>query len=186
MRSCGQLCWLDWRVCSRTRRIDRAFGLDVNEALPNQGRDLLRCSRGFIVFPDPDDEPSFLRQSRVGVSVAFLVRDDLGSPPCSIVDRDCAMLGAPMPDAAVYKDGYLGTAKHNISAPTEPRQRGSVDRIAQAKSMKSSSQRELTRRVTLRLRLEPPANGFILRNGCSEGSLGVIGHYTIFARCRGM
>jgi hypothetical protein len=71
------------------------------------------------MFPNPNNQPTPVRQSLVRIDVTPLVRENLGSPEIRIRFRPSRVVRAPMPKTAVNENRHLGASKDKICSATD-------------------------------------------------------------------
>lgn len=87
------------------------------------------------MFPNTNHQPATASELVVGVRVARDVRKNLLAPKLLIGFWPRCVLGAAMPEAAIYEDGNSGTSKNDIRSASRMLKRLSIDRVAKPHSM---------------------------------------------------
>jgi hypothetical protein len=118
-------------------------GSDVPKAILYAIRRLHRI----LVLPDPDNLPPALTEETVGLPVACLVSRQLVLPPFGVGLRPRAVLGAGMPEAAVYVNRHVSRAEHDVGTGTQARNGGTVHPEAEATAVQLRADRQLRESV---------------------------------------
>jgi hypothetical protein len=99
------------------------------------------------MLPHPNDFPTGLRESPVGVTVTPSVRLNLLSPELCVVHRPGRMVGTPVPKAPVDHHYNSGSPKDEIGSSTEPLKDLTVYQVAEATPVQDPAQFELGLRI---------------------------------------
>lgn len=102
--------------------------------------------RRFLVLEESYDRPPIQAKRTVGVSVARLIRFELGDPPLTVSSRGRAVFWTRMPKATIDEDGNPLGGEHNIDATTIPYD-GPINKKTEAEPMQRRPQRKLWTRV---------------------------------------
>lgn len=82
------------------------------------------------MLPHANNGPARFGQSGIGIEIACSIAFKLCSPPFAVGFRPGAVLGAPVPETAIYEHGDLRSGEDDVGAP--PRQYRVVDPISEA------------------------------------------------------
>ena len=99
------------------------------------------------MFPHPDNPPAGIKQGLVGFPIPLDVTSEFCFPKLDIRFWQCPMIRAPMPEAAVDKNGYLRTTKDDVSSSWKGWDRPNVHAVAETHSVQLPPQRKLWTRV---------------------------------------
>jgi hypothetical protein len=119
-----------------------------------------------LVLPKTESQPARFGQAAVGIRISSAVRLDLVAPPLRVRLRPRCVNGAPVPEAAVDKNGDAGTWEDDVCLPTQAGHRPDMDAKAKAAPMKLGPKRNLWCGIPRDLELHPPACGFGRRHDC--------------------
>lgn len=92
-----------------------------------------------IMLPEPQHGPTSLFEKRVNAAVSIPITSDLLLPPVRVRLGSCAVLWAPMPEAAVQEYDQSSAAPYYVSAEILVWKQPAVDPIAITQRMKSST-----------------------------------------------
>lgn len=143
-------------VASRSRgslalRLLRRLFHAARDSVPNRLLNRICGCQEVFVLPEPQNNPPLCAQSVVGVGVAGLVASELPLPPGAVVLGLSAVLRAPVPEAAVYKNRHLGPREQYVCPPAcDARKRG-VHPVAQTPSVEFPANSHLGSRVPPRV-----------------------------------
>lgn len=105
------------------------------------------------MFPDPQDDPTCFRQNGRLFDVAFPGPADLRFPEVAIRDRHLAMLGAPVPKAAVDEHDDLPTGEDDVwPDPLAANHQGKILPESESGAVQGSAERHLRTRVATPIR----------------------------------
>jgi hypothetical protein len=116
----------------------------------------LGCATRIFVLPNADNKPTCLGQRAVRLGIPGAISFKFLVPPGGVAFRTGTVLGASVPEASVYVDGYLQTCKHNVCAPPTFWNRRAIHAVAKAISVQDPSQGKLGSRVSSSLQLHAP------------------------------
>src|ERR1700722_2815857 len=93
------------------------------------------CTGWVLVFPHPNDLPPGLSKPSISVTVTLPVPPELLFPPLGVRSWACPVLRARMPEAPIDHHRNSTGSEDDVGAPPQPRNRRSVDSVAEAQSM---------------------------------------------------
>lgn len=76
--------------------------------------DPIRGNLGVFVLPNPNRDPAARTKNCIGLGITESVSFDLLIPEGRVADWQRAVVGAPMPEAAVNENRNLGPRKHDV------------------------------------------------------------------------
>lgn len=105
--------------------------------------DSLGCRGGRLMLPDTDHFPAEASEDRVSLRVTLAIHGDLLSPPRGVGFGLDAMLGTPMPKAAINEHGDPGLRENDVDAAPRKSWDRMVDAEAQPVSVKQRTEAQL-------------------------------------------
>lgn len=112
-------------------------------ARPPRLADTLRGSRRLLVLPHPENRPARVCEQQISVPVPGHVLRQLPLPPLAVRPRIGPVLGAGMPEAAVYEDGQPDAGEGDVDgSPPVPRH-GHLDPVPEPSTVQFSSKPHL-------------------------------------------
>jgi hypothetical protein len=94
--------------------------------------DFIRGDFDGFVRPNPHDDPTCIRETAVGIAIAFDVAFDLCAPPGAIVFGPGSVMGTSMPKAAVDEHGRLRKRKDDVDGSSAALQNSTMEAEAKA------------------------------------------------------
>lgn len=126
---------------SRQRTPDQHVGRRTS--VEDGGANALGGGDRVLVLPHTYDVPTATGQRIVGVPVTCDIGVELDCPPGAVGAGGGAVLGAPVPEAAVDEHRHLGRTENHIGASAPPGCGGAVETVAKSESVQPTTQRHL-------------------------------------------
>jgi hypothetical protein len=132
-----------------------------------------------LVLPESKNEPAFLAEPFVRLSIALDISSQFRGPPLAVSSRCRAVLLARMPKAAVYEDCHSTGREGDVGSPAHAGNGAVIDAITEASRMQKSAHCELRAGVPAPLDAHAQTH---LGGGCPRSNQ-VLVHITRWCRC---
>lgn len=129
------------------------FLVELTTTCKDDGANARSGRRWVLVFPHAHAQPPRLVELRVGVAVTCNVALHLVGPESSVRHCDRVVLGAPVPETPIQKDGHALLRKHKIGGAAYVAERSSRNAVTKSERMDGRPERKFGLGVPSAVRL---------------------------------